>query len=197
MRDLRSSACPPTGPRVAPSGLKYGGEMTDDATADRLYRAHPRHPRETAEGDQFGVVGPCSRYRIDVFDGITVRTDAGLRFCDADTRRRPSRRRTCGPRSAPTGPAPAGAGSSADLRVDPDDDTGFVASATASGGCSARASGSRRSSHTWSQTSSASRGPGYGARRPGSGDAQQRAARRRTPPSGHDGRLSVGQDAPR
>ena len=59
--------------------------MTDDASPIAYTALTAGTPVQTADGDQFGVVESVLAVSdLDVFDGITVRTDAGLRFCDAD-----------------------------------------------------------------------------------------------------------------
>src|SRR4051794_18095445 len=60
--------------------------MTDDAHPIAYTALSPGTPMQTADGDQFGVVeSVLAVSELDVFDGITVQTAAGLRFCDADT----------------------------------------------------------------------------------------------------------------
>ncbi len=60
--------------------------MTDDADPIAYTALTPGTPVQTAQGDQFGVVETVLAVsELDVFDGITVRTEEGLRFCDADT----------------------------------------------------------------------------------------------------------------
>ena len=60
--------------------------MTEDANPIAYTALTPGTPVQTAEGEQFGVVESVLAVSdLDVFDGITVRTDGGLRFCDADT----------------------------------------------------------------------------------------------------------------
>ena len=59
--------------------------MTDDANPIAYTALTVGTPVQTADGDQFGVVESVLAISdLDVFDGITVRTDDGLRFCDAD-----------------------------------------------------------------------------------------------------------------
>ncbi len=60
--------------------------MTDDASPIAYTALTPGTPMQTADGVQFGVVETVLAVtELDVFDGITVTTDLGLRFCDADT----------------------------------------------------------------------------------------------------------------
>ena len=59
--------------------------MTDDASPIAYTALTAGTPVQAANGEQFGVVESVLAVSdLDVFDGITVQTDAGLRFCDAD-----------------------------------------------------------------------------------------------------------------
>lgn len=59
--------------------------MTDEATPIAYTALTPGTPVQSADGVQFGTVEAVLAVEdLDVFDGITVRTDSGLRFVDAD-----------------------------------------------------------------------------------------------------------------
>ncbi len=59
--------------------------MTQDPTPIAYTALTPGTPVQAAEGEQFGTVEAVLAVEdVDVFDGIVVRTETGVRFVDAD-----------------------------------------------------------------------------------------------------------------